>query len=101
MIRGCYAQRRKVEEVVTPDLLGPVSDIVSWLPNWFEYPLVAVFAAWFIWRRAIKLVTIFGLGLAAWVAIASARSYADHGDPYIALRSGFDTLIEQVQQILN
>ena len=83
------------------DFLGPVSDLVSWLPDGFGYPLVALFAAWFIWRRTTKLITIFGLGLVAWVAISSARSYADHGDPYLALRSGFDTLIEQVQQILN
>ena len=83
------------------DFLGPVSDLASWLPRGFEYPLMALFAAWFIWRRATKLVTIFGLSLLAWVAISSARSYANHGDPYLALRSGFDTLIEQVQQILN
>jgi hypothetical protein len=62
---------------------------------------VALFAAWVIWRRATRLVTMFGLGLVAWVAISSARSYADHGDPYLALRSGVDTLIEQVQHFLN
>jgi len=62
---------------------------------------VVLFVAWLIWRRARRLATIFGLGLVAWVAISSARSYADHGDPYLALRSGFDTLIEQVRQILN
>jgi hypothetical protein len=83
------------------DHLGPVSDLVSWLPDWFEYPLVALLAAWVIWRRAMKLVTVFGLGLVAWVAISSARSYADHGDPYLALVSGVDTLVEQVRQIWN
>ena len=83
------------------DFLGPVSDLVSGLPDGFEYPLLSLFAAWFIWRRATKLVTVFGLGLVTWVAISSARSYADHGDPHLALRSGFDTLIEQVRQILN
>ena len=83
------------------DFLGPVSDLASWLPHGFGYPLVALFAAWVIWRRASKLVAMFGLGLVAWVAISSARSYADHGDPYLALRSGVDTLIGQVQQILN
>lgn len=84
-----------------PDFLGPISDLVNWLPDGFEYPLVALFAAWFMWRRATKLVAIFGLGLVAWVAISSARSYADHGDPYLAVLSGFDALVEQVQQILN
>ena len=83
------------------DLLGSVSDLANWRPHGFGYPLVALFAAWVIWRRASKLVAMFGLGLVAWVAISSARSYADHGDPYRALRSGVDTLIEQVQQILN
>jgi hypothetical protein len=83
------------------DHLGPVSDLVSWLPDWFEYPLVALLAAWVIWRRAMKLVTVFGLGLVAWVAISSARSYADHGDPYLALVSGVNTLVEQVRQIWN
>ncbi len=83
------------------DFLGPVHDLVSRLPDGYEYPLVALFAAWFIWRKATNLITIFGLGLVAWVAISSARSYADHGDPYLALRSGFDTLIEQVRQVLN
>ena len=83
------------------DLLGSVSDLANWRPHGFGYPLVALFAAWVIWRKASKLVAIFGLALVAWVAISSARSYADHGDPYRALRSGVDTLIEQVQQILN
>ena len=83
------------------DFLGPVSDLASSLPQAFGYPLVALLAAWVIWRRASKLVAIFGLGLVAWVAISSARSYADHGDPYLAVLSGFDALVEQVQQILN
>ena len=83
------------------DFLDSVSNPAGWLPRGFEYPLMALFAAWFIWRRATKLVTIFGLSLLAWVAISSARSYANHGDPYLALRSGVDTLIEQVQQLVN
>jgi hypothetical protein len=82
-------------------LLGSVSHLVSWLPDWFEYPLVALLAAWVIWRRAMKLITLFGLGIVAWVAISSARSYASHGDPYLALVSGMNTLVEQVQQIWN
>ena len=89
------------ERAIISDLLDPVSKLVSSLPSWSEYPLVALFAAWVIWRRATELVTMFGLGLATWVAISSARSYADHGDPYLALRSGVGTLIEQLQQVLN
>ena len=92
---------KKWEGAVTSDLLGRASDLVSWLPDWFEYPLVALFAAWFIWRRARKLVTIFSLGLVVWIVISSARAYADHGDPYLALLSGVNTLLEQVRQIWN
>jgi len=92
---------KKGEGTVTPDLLGPVSDLVRWLPDWFDYPLLVLFVAWIIWRRARKLATTFVLGLVVWVGISSARAYADHGDPYLALLSGVNTLIEQVRQIWN
>ena len=101
MTPGCYARPQKWEGAVTPDLLGPVSDLVSWLPDWFAYPSMVLFAAWVIWRRARKLATTFGLGLVVWIGISSARAYADHGDPYLALLSGVNTLIEQVRQIWN
>jgi len=88
-----------VEGAVTSDLLAPVADLVSWLPDWFEYPLVVLFAAWVIWRRARKLATVFGLGFLVWAGISSARAYADHGDPYLALLAGVNAIFEQVHQI--
>ena len=101
MTPGCLLGHKKWEGAVTPDLLGRVSDLVSWLPDWFDYPFVVLFAAWVIWRRAKKLATTFVLGLVAWIGISSARAYADHGDPYLAMLSGVNTLIEQVRQIWN
>jgi len=92
---------QKGEGVLTSDFLNPVSDLVSRLPEWFEDPLVVLFVAWVMWRGARKLATIFGLGLVAWVGISSARAYADNGDPYLALLSGLNTLLEQVRQIWN
>ena len=92
---------KKWEGIVTSDLLGPVSDLVRWLPDWSEYPLVAAFAAWLIWCRARQVATIFGLGLVVWIGISSVRAYADHGDPYLAVLSGVNTLLEQVRQIWN
>ena len=82
------------EGLVTSDLLGLGSD-------WFEYPLLVLFIAWAIWRRAIKLASIFGLGVLAWAGLSSARAYADHGDPYLALLSGVNELFEQIRQIWN
>jgi hypothetical protein len=87
--------------IVTSDLLSPVSDLVRSLPDWFEYPLLALFVAWAIWRRARRVATMFGLGLVAWIGISSARSYADNGDPYLALLAGVNTLLEQVRQVWN
>lgn len=83
------------------DLVGAASSLVSSLPNWFGYPLVVLFAAWAVWRRARRLATMLGLGFVAWIGISSARAYADHGDPYLALVSGLNALLEQVRQIWN
>ena len=93
--------QKQQEWVVTSDLFAPIANLVSWLPDWFEYPLVVLFVAWLIWRRARGLATMFGLGFLIWAGISSARAYADHGDPYLALLSGVSTLVEQVRQIWN
>jgi hypothetical protein len=82
------------------DLLGRAADLVSLLPNWLAYP-VLLFGAWAVWRRARRLATMFGLGLVAWMGISSARAYADHGDPYLAVLAGVNVLVEQVRQIWN
>ncbi len=84
------------------DLLGLASSLVSLLPDWFEYPFVLLFGAWAIWWGARNLASVFGLliaGCVAWVGISSAQAYADHGDPYLALLSGVNGLLEQIQQI--
>jgi len=34
-------------------------------------------------------------------SVSSARAYADHGDPYLAVLAGVKVLVEQVRQIWN
>jgi hypothetical protein len=82
------------------DLLGRALDLVSSMPDWLAYP-VLLFGALAVCRRARRLATMFGLGFVAWIGISSARAYADHGDPYLALLAGVNALLEQVRQIWN
>ena len=65
------------------DLLGPAS-LISWMPDWIEYPLVLLLGAGVVWRLARNLLSFLGLvafGCVVWVGISSAQAYADHGDP--------------------
>jgi hypothetical protein len=74
------------------------------MPDWIEYPLVLLLGAGVVWRLARNLLSFLGLvafGCVVWVGISSAQAYADHGDPYLALLSGVDTLLEHVRQIWN
>jgi len=84
------------------DLLGPASHLISWMPDWIEYPLVLLLGAGVVWRLARNLVSCLGLvafGCVVWVGISSAQAYADHGDPYLAMLSGVNELIDKVRQI--
>jgi hypothetical protein len=86
------------------DLLGPASHLISWMPDWIEYPLALLLGAGVVWRLARNLLSFLGLvafGCVVWVGISSAQAYADHGDPFFALLSGVDTLLEHVRQIWN
>jgi hypothetical protein len=86
------------------DLLGPASHLISWMPDWIEYPLVLLLGAGIVWWLARNLLSFLGLvafGCVVWAGISSAQAYADHGDPYLALLSGVDTLLEHVRQIWN